>query len=1402
METQELLYFATPNALKHVQEAAEPGDISDYKKLKKLFDEKKFEAKSFEDSQLDTLTFDWQNPVQDRNWWWQLQALPFLSWYRGSFQLQTEVERARYFFQCLDAINCWIGQAMRNEQSPLVWHDHAAAFRLRNLTNWVLFCHGAGLPVTADARAEPLADLIVEHLDWLQEHKNYSRHTNHGFDQAMIALIVSVMFRCDDFEVYRKCNRERLKDEITFAFTAEGVHRENSPGYQKTMLQRLKQLNALVPLGEGKLADLGVRYIESAEAFLKAMTLPNGFLPMIGDTRGGTRGLAYTQVNKIDFLDYSASGYVIVRGIVLEKAFHLIFKASHLSHYHRHDDDLSIHLYFDGKVLLGDGGLGSHNERDKKRVLLRSPKAHNVPYIVGENPIRKTNQLHGKPPSVSLSGALIVGETHCFGVPVRRAVDLSSLWEGKVHIRDEVGCGGWELATNFFSAESLHTSRGSLLVSLDDNYALKISPKKGASFRKNVAYISKSFGRFEETRSYSLQSEGDDTCVTEVQMELHHPKSVLHEVSYRGFGPVEITEVGVWYFDETYPANVAHHLMSLRWLEEVKSDSKKKRIIRSFIAYHESPESKKSKYYLGESADHTASIRLDTLLSVLVNSSVGRTLAGALRNEISKNIRSCLLDTYKRRNNHGLMVDKAVLRCIFRDMHLFNRHHAEVGFVLGRVRDQLDGIFDDEGFCKEHSVSYQEYNLGIVLDLLEVMRKAHGRGIDEELHILWERVEKIKEASRRALGHLLKDDETYMTVGDSFEKPKPGILAEAFGASSPKVALLPCSVETGLYVNQTLGVAAYRDKDLHLVMNASWHSYVHKQNDDLSLQLRYSGHDLILDGGYSDVVDRDRVDYKSEFLHSTIIPIGRRWLSASAVGGGYSLVESGEESDGEVAFSIDGVHNRAGGTVLRRRVSVVGRGAVMVVDFVPEGVDAIHRFLVPSDSANEYGDARAVVVRENVSMRIVAKRAPGAFRLSQIRRIHENSEQMVDALDYVCRGDVEFEISLSKLRCEIGTAKERFLEKIELGNSRYCISELRLSDGEDLIFLDDSRGRHVSQKGVLCASSAKMKRRKRLVFSSDNGATWSVVFSLPPRSDSTIVRGFISSRFFVIQTEFPAKTILLDFDGRILSRSLHSKFHWHGSQSIDESSDGTIMYSEYQTGVERLMPVLRVWRLDNSTLEWASVLSQVSGAYPAGDIRHFHTCVSDPLNSGSWYVSSGDNGRHNKLWFTDDDGATWQELTITLKNGLKFRVNDPCRAARFTALKFCDDGSILWPTDDDLGIGHAAMVKMNRVHDVAELEIQSLMSENLARTIIDNASKSIVITEAKSKVNSIDFFEVSPNGTVTARTEVRNRTNRSSSVTLSQASKKFVDGIAFFSALGSLGEKKGSLIKLSDDEGV
>src|SRR5699024_1919100 len=110
---------------------------------------------------------------------------------------------------------------------------------------------------------------------------------------------------------------------------------------QRHMLRRLKELRNLASLGEQKLAGLSEQYVKKAETFLAAIALPDGNLPMVGDTAGNIeKPFIVHNVTTTPYVlyDYSRSGYVIAKGTSASgDLFYILHKNCHDSNYHRHD---------------------------------------------------------------------------------------------------------------------------------------------------------------------------------------------------------------------------------------------------------------------------------------------------------------------------------------------------------------------------------------------------------------------------------------------------------------------------------------------------------------------------------------------------------------------------------------------------------------------------------------------------------------------------------------------------------------------------------------------------------------------------------------------------------------------------------------------------------------------------------------------------------------------------------------------------------------------------------------------------------------------------------------------------------------------------------------------------------
>lgn len=337
--------------------------------------------------------FDWRNLGQDNNWWWKVQQLPSLEW--SSYDLSKLESKHLPSIVELNGqvINDWSQNCMENKTIvPYAWNDLATAFRAKNLYLW-----GSWLIANNESpeQIKILKGLLVTHVEWLVQEKNWSKGTNHGLFQSKVLLEISQGWPTV-FGRNIPLALTRLEHEIKQQFTEEGVHVENSPGYHKPMVSRLQEIKS--SLDEVGLRLTNIEFssiIDGASKFSKQITLPSGKLPLIGDTQNRSGSESQNVSKSYGKFLWPKSGWFITRAKLNTKInqgksdFHLIFKNQHLSHYHRHDDDLSVHIAIGDQTFIGDSGLLSYSERSASRQYIRSALAHSTLHPIGVEPKRR-----------------------------------------------------------------------------------------------------------------------------------------------------------------------------------------------------------------------------------------------------------------------------------------------------------------------------------------------------------------------------------------------------------------------------------------------------------------------------------------------------------------------------------------------------------------------------------------------------------------------------------------------------------------------------------------------------------------------------------------------------------------------------------------------------------------------------------------------------------------------------------------------------------------------------------------------------------------------------------------------------------------------------------------------------
>ncbi|CAM2895180.1 heparinase II/III domain-containing protein [Salinicoccus roseus] len=269
----------------------------------------------------------------------------------------------RYLEKAEEIIESWIAFSMKDTEERMVWYDHPTANRTQIIIQYLY------LAIQEDRSPDLVlyTNVLKRHAEVLSDGNNYNNN-NHGLmmDRSLMVL-GNVLQNASLFNI----GYYRAIDTFWYSFSSQGIHLENSPDYHNMVVRMYRDIEKYLQESTGKsFGNTITGYLKLAQEYPKALLKPNGRLPAIGDSGNSTLKLAksYRQL-------YDEEAGICVLQQEAPKPFYMTYVCGYSSSVHKHKDDLSITLNYNGVDFLVDAGKYNYS-KSKERKYMTSRAAH------------------------------------------------------------------------------------------------------------------------------------------------------------------------------------------------------------------------------------------------------------------------------------------------------------------------------------------------------------------------------------------------------------------------------------------------------------------------------------------------------------------------------------------------------------------------------------------------------------------------------------------------------------------------------------------------------------------------------------------------------------------------------------------------------------------------------------------------------------------------------------------------------------------------------------------------------------------------------------------------------------------------------------------------------------------
>ena len=320
-----------------------------------------------------TLPVDWDaDPYQDRNWTAQLHMWRAIDDHLIAYSRSRDLAWLRLPVALMLDWWQWHGSRIAGgHSSHYSWADLVNGNRATKIA-YVLGVDRDRSLLTAWQRLRllELARAHVVHITAIEP----LHYSNHMFDDLVgVAALRTQLGPLMSAQITAFIDRE-LPKLLARQYTENGVHRENSPGYQHFANSKLREL---MRTGWFETPELE-RILARGEIVESWFRMPNGTFAPVGDT-DGRNSKRVERVIETRCGVFHSDGYVVDRHAIRPDkppSSYFFHMAAYHSWHHKHQDDLS-YIWYDQEDILCDVGKYAYKD-DVWAEYARSVQAHNT----------------------------------------------------------------------------------------------------------------------------------------------------------------------------------------------------------------------------------------------------------------------------------------------------------------------------------------------------------------------------------------------------------------------------------------------------------------------------------------------------------------------------------------------------------------------------------------------------------------------------------------------------------------------------------------------------------------------------------------------------------------------------------------------------------------------------------------------------------------------------------------------------------------------------------------------------------------------------------------------------------------------------------------------------------------